>query len=933
MLIQQGTRLGRYEVLSLLGKGGMGEVYLAHDTQLRRNVAIKFLHFDSVKDPVRLARFEREAYAASSLNHPNILTIYEIGQHDGHQYISTEYIEGASLRQLCRDGRMELREILDIASQVADALSAAHENGIVHRDLKPENIMIRKRDGYAKVLDFGLVKLIETTHFTVDHEASTEALINTEPGLVLGTIQYLSPEQLRGIETDARTDLWSLGVLLFEVITGQLPFTGDTKTDLMAAIVNKEPPPLARFSRELPEMLEWIVTKALRKNRDERYQTARELLTDLRGLKQRITFDAELERSVPPPSRTGAATAERVLTDSTKTIEGHIAASTSEAVRLTSNARPAAGDTSRHTRKLLLALVGVAVVVSAIFAANFFRKKFATPSARPFSQIKLTRLTTSGKVAYASISPDGKYITTVAGDPGQQSVWLHHILTASDKEIAPAAGVSYGGPFFSPDGNYIYYSRTGMNLPNYTYQVAVLGGAPKLIIEDVDSQATLPTDGKRFAFIRGYPSKGTAALMIANLDGSGEQQLATYDIVDFFPLGNTMSPAWSPNGETIVIGVPAQEGNARFRQMVAVKTTDGTATPIGSKRWTALGQFAWLPDGSGLVFTGSDQPPGAPQQIWHISYPAGEARQISNDLNDYHGMSITSDSKSLVTVQRDRTASIWIKPIDTSAGGSQLTSNKYDGMDGFSFAPDDRLVYTSRTTGNPKLWIIKADGTGKQQLTDGDGGDFTPSVSPDGRYVAFISDRSGTQNVWRIDIDGRNPKQLTKGRWDQHPSWSADNKWLIYTSNDGSRQTLWKVPMDGGDSVQLTDYTASRGVVSPDGKQLAFAYFEGETKPPKHMAAIMSIDGGQPLKKFDFATARQQMIFKWTADGKNLIYILTRAGISNIWMQPIDGGAPKQLTDFKSGLIFYLDRSADGTKLGLAQGTLNADGVLITDSR
>src|SRR5687767_7930116 len=292
MHLAPGTRLGRYDVRSLLGAGGMGEVYLAHDSSLRRNVAIKVLPGDAARDRERLRRFEQEAHAASSLNHPNILTIHEIGVHEGTPFVATELVEGESLRQRMNRERLELREVVDIGIQVASALGAAHAAGIVHRDIKPENIMIRK-DGIVKVLDFGLAKLIASGR---REDAETATAANTQPGEVLGTIQYMSPEQARGLQTDARTDIWSLGVVLYELLAGRSTFEGRSSSDVIASILKTEPRPVTAYVRDAPPELGRIVTKALQKDRGERYQDVQDLALDLKSLQRGLDFDAALTR-------------------------------------------------------------------------------------------------------------------------------------------------------------------------------------------------------------------------------------------------------------------------------------------------------------------------------------------------------------------------------------------------------------------------------------------------------------------------------------------------------------------------------------------------------------------------------------------------------------------------------------------------------------
>src|SRR5690349_9093474 len=321
-------KVSHYRILEKLGAGGMGEVYLAEDMKLGRKVAIKVLSEEFTTNKDRLHRFEQEASAASNLNHPNILTIHEVGVDEGRHYIATEFIDGVTLRRKMAATQLEIPAILDIAVQVASALEEAHTAGIVHRDIKPDNIMVR-RNGYVKVLDFGLAKLTETMDRSQsDGEASTRVMVHTDDGVVMGTSHYMSPEQARGKPVDARSDIWSLGVVMYELVAGRTPFEGETSTDVIVAITQKEPLPLARFAPDVPPELEWIIMKALRKDRDERYQTIKELLTDLRRLKQRLEFETELERSVPSgltairsgdvtPART---TPERVVPTAEKSI-------------------------------------------------------------------------------------------------------------------------------------------------------------------------------------------------------------------------------------------------------------------------------------------------------------------------------------------------------------------------------------------------------------------------------------------------------------------------------------------------------------------------------------------------------------------------------------------------------------------------------------
>ncbi len=366
MTLTTGTRLGHYEIRSQLGAGGMGEVYLAQDMQLERTVALKILPGEVANDRQRMHRFVQEAKASAALNHPNIAHIYEIGESDGASFIAMEFIDGETLRQHLKQSQLTVPEILDISIQIASALAAAHEAGIVHRDVKPDNVMLRS-DGLVKVLDFGLVKLTEPQPAT-DTEAPTKALVHTDAGTVMGTANYMSPEQARGQKVDARTDIWSLGVMLYELTTGRLPFSGATTTDVVASIVKTEPIPLTRFSTELPSKLEEIVAKALEKDREERYQTVKDLLVDMRRLRKRLEFEAELERSKPPDSFAGPGTSSSGLP--VQTSANATKTSTLISAQQMSSAEYVASEIKRH--KTAAALVSLSLVVAASAIIYFF---------------------------------------------------------------------------------------------------------------------------------------------------------------------------------------------------------------------------------------------------------------------------------------------------------------------------------------------------------------------------------------------------------------------------------------------------------------------------------------------------------------------------------------------------------------------------------
>jgi len=433
----------------------MGEVYLAYDSSLRRQVAVKLLPAEFTQNKLRLSRFEREAYAASSLIHPNILTIHEIGQQEGHHFIATEYIEGESLRHHMARTRMELREVLDVASQVTSALSAAHQAGIVHRDIKPENIMLRQ-DGFVKVLDFGLAKLADAAVAAqpeaTDAEAPTKTkVVNTEPGVVMGTASYMSPEQARGLEVDARTDIWSLGVMLYEMVAGRLPFEGATTTDVLTMILHREPPSLLLYRKDVPAELERIVEKALTKEKEERYQLAKDLGLDLKRLKQRLEVEAELERSITPEEEARQASGRLSVGSREPAISGTTqaaaAAPTAEAsaAHTVSSAEYVVGEIKRHKRGALLVLATLLIAVAATFAYNYFARGGRT-AIGSIAVLPFTNTSGDANMEYLSDGISESLINALSQLPqlkviARSSAFKYKGKEVDPQEVAKALGV------------------------------------------------------------------------------------------------------------------------------------------------------------------------------------------------------------------------------------------------------------------------------------------------------------------------------------------------------------------------------------------------------------------------------------------------------------------------------------------------------------
>ena len=475
--LQPGRTLGSYEILSFISRGGMGEVYLAEDKRLGRKVALKRLPSTFVKDNDRLRRFEQEARAASALNHPNIITIFEIRQAGSSHVIATEFVEGETLRaRLSRTG-LSLAETLDVAIQVSDALSAAHKAGIVHRDIKPENIMVRP-DGYVKVLDFGLAKLSEEASPAIIAEAPT-IQVRTGSGIVIGTAGYMSPEQARGLTVDSRSDIFSLGAVIYEMLARRKPFEGETPSDTLAAILRTEPPPLSHFVPGIPSELSRIVTKCLKKDREERYQVVKDLWLDLKALKQELEFQNVMKSSeASGTSRGSALPAEStaILNKPQPTTERSSAGTITESLSI---------EIKRHKFGAAIAFALLALVLA---AGGFGVYKLLSRENRVahFLDVELARLTNSGNAIDATISPDGKYVVYVLSDRSAQSLWIRQVSTANDKLIVQPARVGYFGLTFSPDGSEIYYAVKANLDAGTLYRIPTLGGTPVKLLEKID---------------------------------------------------------------------------------------------------------------------------------------------------------------------------------------------------------------------------------------------------------------------------------------------------------------------------------------------------------------------------------------------------------------------------------------------------------------
>ena len=773
--MNSGDTIGHYKVIEPLGKGGMGEVFAAEDTRLNRRVALKILPRLFASDPEYRERFQHEARAIAALNHPGIVTIHSVEEDGGRLFLTMELVDGGPLSEAIPKGGLPLEKLLRIGIEVADAMAAAQQRGITHRDLKPGNIMITPA-GRAKVLDFGLAKVHDATIAGKANDVTRMSASSdiTGEGKIVGTVAYMSPEQAEGKAVDPRSDIFSLGVVLHEMATGDRPFKGDTNVSVLSAILKDTPTPVTDSNPGLPADFARIVRRCLAKDPERRYQTAADLRNELEELKQDTT--------------SGTVT----------------------------TARPAVRRRRVPLAAVVAGIAAVAVAVAAFYVINR-REDTAATTRAGFTIDRLQRLTTTGSAFLAAISPDGRYVVHVKVEDEGPGLWTRQTAAISDVRIVAPADVRFDGIAFTPDANHVYYSYypttgTGTSFASL-YKVPVLGGTPVKVLDDIDSPVAFSPDRKQMAFTRGSVERGTHDLMVASLDGSTVRALAQSPSPDRF---QAEAPSWSPDGRTILVPANSPMGAVIY----AVDAASGAATKIGQP-WGFLRDVQWLPGGPLFLATGVDFSGMATPQIWQVAYPSGARTRVTNDLNSYVGASVSADGRALATVQTATVAGVYVidKPGDEPrrvTGGAGLA----DGTSGLAFMPDERIVYTSSASGLAQLWIVDPDGRNARQLTSLAGPAQFPSTAPDGKWIYFTSFAKQGICLFRVAPDGSGLQQLTTDGDSRNPVVSRDGKTLYFTATRSGKPRPMKVAAEGGTPVPLREVYFRVHDISPDGTRL-----------------------------------------------------------------------------------------------------------------
>src|SRR6202167_3652477 len=801
-----------------------------------------------------------------------------------------ELMEGQTLRERIAGRPVAADALLDFGTQIADALDVAHARGIVHRDIKPANIFITTRS-QAKILDFGLAKQATSRRIAepvgggpTASELTSDNLLLTSPGSAIGTIAYMSPEQARGEELDARTDLFSLGAVLYEMATGQAAFNGNTSAVIFDSILNRTPASPTSLNPVLPAKLEEIIGKSLEKDRDLRYQTAAELRGDLKRLKR----DTDSSRASSGSTGTWGASSATANPGSGTNVAQPAA---SHQTSVPAPAAGSAGDSVNRGGRLGLWIGAAVVILIAVCAvlAIVFHDRYGHPhhEAASFSQMSISPLTSTGNIHSATISADGKWVAYVADEKGSHGIWIRQLATGSTAQVELGSPGEGEGVTFSLDGNYLYFVKRDESVGVGTlFQAPSLGGTPRQVIVDVDSPISFSPDGKRFVFVRQVSKAKTSKLIVASADGSGEQDLLVLTNPPHF---SDNGPAWSPDGKSIAV---ADNPTGEFdKYAVEIVDLDSkTKTRLGSVDWIAPDQMAWLPDHSALLFNARVSRTSLNAQLFALSYPEAEVRRVTNDLNFYNGTSITSDGSALASAQVTLTGSLWVANFGSSASLSpprQISSgiSRADGISGIIWTPDGKIIYTYYTSGSIQLASASPDGSNVHDIASGLVSPSWLSSCGDGRHFVFGMGRGkDSSSIWRADMDGSNLTQLSTGKIAVHPNCSPDGKFVVYVDVTGDTTHLMRVAIDGGTPAEISRAELFAPVISPDGNSLACAYQPEPGKRPK--LAIVGLDGGEIRNVYDLPPELQGAFngdggqkLAWTRDGRAVLYRINRAGV------------------------------------------------------
>ncbi|HSK71032.1 MAG TPA: protein kinase, partial [Pyrinomonadaceae bacterium] len=793
---------------------------------------------------------------------------------DGQPFFTMEYVEGATLDTFIRANGLDLKTFLGWFIRIADALSHAHEKGIVHRDIKPGNIMITA-DGVPKILDFGLAQIDKTKS---GEDVST---IKTHPGQILGTPSYMSPEQAEGKEIDECSDVFSLGVVMYEAITGRRPFKGDSYASIVSELLTKKPRSVTEIKPDIPFLLARLIMRCLEKERRKRFGSMREV----------------------------------------RTILEEIEAAIEAGISMDSDSNPLLRRARRFSRGLIFAPVALLILLAIGFAFYYFMPRDYTPPIS-FENVTLRKLSQTSNVVYAHITPDGKSVAynTIEEDE-KRALWIRRVEDKNALQLLPPQPVFFwGGLSISTDGSQIYYITAERGAARGTlYRISSLGGTPRRLVETVNDVGSLSPNGHRILYVR-YGDKKMQLLSANTFDGSDEREILSTEERHIY-----RDPQFSVDGRKVFFIRFEIIRGEEYWSLVEISATGGEERVIIPARKPKISELAVLKDGNGLIMNAVDEISNLPQ-IFHVSIADGRETRITNDLNAYFGISVSDDDKTIVAAQRQFAKDIWVVSNEDARQAKKLT-NESNINSNAVWTPDGKIVFDAIDNNRPHIWIMNGDGSEPQQLTPHDSSDSEPQVSPDGRFIVFTSERTGEKKIWRMNIDGSNAQLLTAvdGRT-FGPIILPDGKTVVFRWNRQDKQVVGRVPLAEGEVTEQSFLGESYISFSPDGKQVAFVTNDGKHRK----VCVRPIDATEPLTFFDISPIN---FLHWSQDGKGLLFRNIESfpeSNSTVWLQPLTGSEPKPFLSVKPDSVFNISLSSDGRQTAVVRGKLLTDAVMLT---
>ena len=880
-----GTYLGHYRIEKSIGRGGMGDVYLATDTRLDRLVALKKLPDRYASDPLLLKRLRTEARAAASLNHPNVATIYSVEEYDSRTFITMEYVEGRTLDSLALPDGMDIRRFLDVFISIASALAHAHDKGIVHRDLKPGNIIIAA-NGEPKLLDFGLAQFAVRSPLL-----DSDVVSITKPGQIVGTPSYMSPEQAKGSEVDHRTDIFSLGVVMYEALTGTKPFTGQSSAEVISNILKTDPTDVSSVRSEVPLSVSRLISNCLEKRPSDRPQNIYEIEQEL----------GEARRRLEAGTSTG-----------------------SFARRLYRESRSAG---------LWLRLAPVILVILGATIAWFYFSSSRSVPRIDFEKMAMRRLSDTNNVGFAQISPDGRSVAFATFETdGQSALWIRRIDDPNALQlVAPQPVQFWGGLGISPDGQVFYITADRVGTHGTLFRVSSLGGPSRKLADLANDVGGVSPDGARILFVRyGDPSQ---IISLKTADGTDEQVILTGPPVE--PMSTSFrDPQYSFDGRSVFYIRHTQKEGIESWSVEEIDLETKAVRTIFTQP-ERISEMAVLPDSNSLLITAVD-PVSNLQQIFDISAADGKKTRVTNDVFFYFGVSVDRSGNKIVASQRSDEQRIWVGEASNLANLRPISQipNAYRFVD---WTPDGRLIFDGYENNVAHIWRSDADGKNLQRLTPPDTEDYRPVVSRDGRYVVFVSKRSGPPQIWRMNTDGSDQQLLADvAGISQSPKLTADGQNVVFEWLHDPDRSLAAVPIGGGPVQELENlndfptYNSFYWAASPDGTHTARNIWDAAAGRIKVL--VTSTNSSRPPMVLDIWP---DLIFKWSPDSSGLYYRERQVGYQpESELLRLDALSGKSTTVLSTVPEYIVDISfsKDGKQASIVRGKNISNAVMLTAS-